>query len=317
MHEPDGYPEANDMVLAEAEASDSLLVPFCRLDPHDDPLAEAERCLARGRARDQAPPARRELRARPSRAAAVFALADERRLPVLCHAGRGIPALGRHAIEACARYPGMRLILAHAGISDLAWIWREAPEHPNLFFDTAWWSPSDLQALFALVPPGQILFASDAPYGATAMSATWALRHALQVGLSPDQMRSVMGGQLARLLAGEEPADLGPAAGRRAGWQRRRCSSGSHTFLLTSLGQVFAGIEPDGDARARHARVRRGRRRAAGPPLRVDRRADRAARRLPARRAGAARPLRPRPSADGAGRRRSPARPDVPLPDLS
>ena len=83
----------------------------------------------------------------------------------------------------------MRLILAHAGISDLSWIWREAPDHPNLFFDTAWWSPTDLQALLALVPPGQILFASDAPYGATAMSATWALRHALQVGLSPDQMR--------------------------------------------------------------------------------------------------------------------------------
>ena len=30
----------------------------------------------------------------------MFALADERRLPVLVHAGRGIPALGRHAVEA-------------------------------------------------------------------------------------------------------------------------------------------------------------------------------------------------------------------------
>ena len=61
--------------------------------------------------------------------------------------------------------PGMRLILAHAGICDLAWIWRAAPDHPNLFFDTSWWSPSDLLALFALVAPGQILMASDAPYG--------------------------------------------------------------------------------------------------------------------------------------------------------
>jgi hypothetical protein len=243
MHEPDGYPPANDMVIEEAQASDSMLVPFCRLDPHDEPLAEAKRCLAAGARGIKLHPRAERFGLHHPALQDVFALADERRLPVLCHAGRGIPALGRHSIEACARYPGMRLILAHAGISDLSWIWREAPEHPNLFFDTAWWSPSDYQALFALVPPGQILFASDAPYGATALSATWALRHALQVGLSPDQLRSVMGGQLVRLLAGEDPADLGPAPGaERVG--RDPLLDRVHTFLLTSVGQAFAGIEP-------------------------------------------------------------------------
>src|SRR5919202_6216028 len=88
----------------------------------------------------------------------VFELLDERRLPVIVHAGRGIPALGKHAVQHCERHPGARVILAHAGICDLAWIWREAPAHPNLFFDTAWWAPTDLLTLFALVPPGQILF---------------------------------------------------------------------------------------------------------------------------------------------------------------
>jgi uncharacterized protein len=243
MQEPDGYSAANDMVLAEAEASDSLLVPFCRLDPNDEPLAEAERCLAAGARGIKLHPRAEGFGLHHPALQDVFALADERKLPVLCHAGRGIPALGRHSIEACARYPGMRLILAHCGISDLSWIWREAPDHPNLFFDTAWWSPSDYQALFALVPPGQILFASDAPYGATAMSATWALRHALQIGLSPEQLRSVMGGQLARLLDGEEPADLGPAPGA----EKLGCDAlldRVHTFLLASVGQGFQGIEP-------------------------------------------------------------------------
>ena len=157
----------------------------------------------------------------------MFALADERRLPILCHAGRGIPALGRHAIEVCARYPGLRLILAHAGISDLAWIWREAPDHPNLFFDTAWWSPSDVQALFALVPPGQILMASDAPYGTPAFAATMALRHGLQVGLDPDEVRGVLGGQ-ARRLARAARSRSTSAPPRRSGRSRAiRCSSAS------------------------------------------------------------------------------------------
>ena len=132
---------------------------------------------------------------------------------MLVHAGRGIPALGRHAVEATGRHPGMRLILAHAGISDLAWIWREAPDHPNLFFDTSWWSPADVQALFALVPPGQILMASDAPYGSPAWAAVMATRNALQVGLDADQVRAVLGGQALRLANGEEPLDLGPAPG--------------------------------------------------------------------------------------------------------
>ena len=243
MHEPDGYASANDMVIAESEASDGRLVPFCRLDPADAPLAEAERSLANGARGIKLHPRAEGFALDHPALQDVFALADERRLPVLVHAGRGIPALGRHSVEATGRYSGMRLILAHAGISDLSWIWREAPSHPNLFFDTAWWAPTDLQALFALVPPGQVLYASDAPYGATAMSATWALRHALQVGLNADQVRSVMGGQLVRLLDGEDPADLGPARGP-APLPTDPLLDRAHTFLVASLGQGFVGQEP-------------------------------------------------------------------------
>jgi uncharacterized protein len=243
MHEPDGYPAANDMMIEAAAASSGRLFAFCRLDPHDSPLAEAERALAAGaRGIKLHPRAQRFTLDHPD-LQPVFALANERRLPVLCHAGRGIPALGRHAVEACTRHPGMRLILAHAAISDLAWIWRVAPEHPNLFFDTAWWSPSDLQTLFALVPPGQILMASDAPYGTPAWGTAAALRHALQVGLGQEQVRGVLGGQAARLLAGEEPLALGPAPGPGR-LSRDPLLDRVYAFLLSALGQMFNGVEP-------------------------------------------------------------------------
>jgi predicted TIM-barrel fold metal-dependent hydrolase len=143
MHEPEGYAPANDMVIEQAARADGRLVPFCRLDPHADPLAEAERSLANGAVGIKLHPRAEEFALNTPELADVFALADERRLPVLVHAGRGIPALGRHAVEICERHPDVRLILAHAGISDLAWIWRATADHPNLFFDTAWWSASD------------------------------------------------------------------------------------------------------------------------------------------------------------------------------
>ena len=101
----------------------------------------------------------------------LVALAHERRVPVLIHAGRGIPALGEHTVALSGEFPDAKLILAHGAISDLAWLWKVMPEHPNLFIDTAWWNPADLMALFCLAPPAQVLWASDSPYGLPVMSA--------------------------------------------------------------------------------------------------------------------------------------------------
>jgi len=215
MHEPDGYPPANDMVLEAARESGGLLVPFCRVKPGDGAIAEAERALAAGARGIKLHPRAEQFTLDHPDVRALAALADERGLPMLIHAGRGIPALGSHAVELVDEFPNMRVILAHAAICDLAWIWRVAADYPNLLFDTAWWMPADLEALYSLVPPGQVLFASDSPYGATAMSAVFQLRMAHQVGLSDDQIRSIASGQALRIATGEPLASLGPAIGER------------------------------------------------------------------------------------------------------
>lgn len=163
LMEPDGYRQANDRVLAEAAASQGRLVAFCRIDPNREPVAEAERCLAAGARGIKLHPRAENFTLAGAGVQAIAALAHERRLPILVHAGRGIPALGRDALALCAAYPQARIVLAHAAICDLAWIWRPARDQPNLFFDTAWWSPADLLTLLTLVPPGQILLGSDVP----------------------------------------------------------------------------------------------------------------------------------------------------------
>ena len=243
MHELEGYSAANEMVTTAAEESDGLLFPFARLDPHDDPLSEVERALERGARGIKLHPRAEQFNLDHPALEPVFALAGERRLPVMVHAGRGIPALGRHAVEACTRHPGMRLILAHAGISDLAWIWRVSGDHPNLFFDTAWWSPSDVQALFALVAPGQILMASDAPYGSPTWATVMAARNALQAGLDAEQTRAVLGGQALRLVNGEDPLDLGPPPGAQH-LPNDPLLDRVYSFLMSALGQMFHGVEP-------------------------------------------------------------------------
>ena len=64
-----------------------------------------------------------------------------------------------------------------------------------------------------MCPPGNILWASDSPYGRPIIGAAQTLRMALQAGLTPDQLRGVMGEQAVRVLDREDPLDLGPPPG--------------------------------------------------------------------------------------------------------
>jgi hypothetical protein len=243
MHEPDGYPPANDIVIEQARESGGRLAAFCRLDPEAEPLAEAERCLEAGaRGIKLHPRAERFTLDHPA-LRDVFALANELGAPILVHAGRGIPALGRHAVELAGAFPRARVILAHAGISDLAWIWHAARELPNLYFDTSWWSAGDLLTLFTHVPPGQVLFGSDAPYATPTYGASMSLRYALEAGLSSEQIQVVAGGQLERLLAWEEPLDGGAPVGAGS-LSYDPLLDRVYSFLVSALGQGFGGVEP-------------------------------------------------------------------------
>lgn len=244
MREPDGYPEANDRVVSEAAVSEGRLVPFCRLDPHEDPVGEASRCVERGARGIKLHPREEAFALDAAPVRQIFTFAHERRLPVLIHAGRGIPALGRHSLDLAAEFPDSRVILAHAVVSDVSWIWGHLADHPNVFIDTSWWNPVDLVTLFAYVPPGRILFASDAPYGMPVMNAILTLRCALQVGLSAEQVTTVMGDQLDRLLAGKEPIDTGPAPGP-PDIATDLILDRVFAYLIVGLGRLIAGAPAD------------------------------------------------------------------------
>jgi hypothetical protein len=215
-NEPHGdYTTANGRVLADAMASADRLVAFCRLDPRRDPLAEASRCVEAGAKGIKLHPRAERFELGLPPVADIFAFAERRALPILIHCGGGMPPLGRQLLDLARRFPAVPLILAHAAINDFNTLWRELPHCPNLFFDTSWWNAADLVALFALVPPGRILYASDTPYETPLQNAVTTLRCALQAGVGHACLPSVMGSQLERLLAGQPATELGPAPGTR------------------------------------------------------------------------------------------------------
>jgi len=211
LREPAGYERANTRMLELSEEHPERLRALCRLDPGDAPLEEAQRCLDAGAVGLKLHPRGESFELSDERLDDVFALADERRLPVMIHAGVGDPEVGVEALERAGRHPNARLILAHCAIGAFEHVVPRAREFENLFFDTSWWNPADLWALFRLVPAGRILYASDIPFSSPAEGVILTGRIAVQAGLSPEQIRGVMGGQLERLVAHEEPLELGSA----------------------------------------------------------------------------------------------------------
>jgi hypothetical protein len=134
-------------------------------------------------------------------------------VPILIHGGRGLPPIADHLARLVERYPGAQLIIAHAGIADLAELAGNFAGKAGVFFDTSVWSPIDLLSLFHLVSPEQVVYASDFPYGQQPSSLLIALRTAALAGFSEDDLRGMLWGNAARIADGEEPLEPSPPRG--------------------------------------------------------------------------------------------------------
>src|SRR3954469_1502977 len=180
LKEPTGYREANDQMLKLSAENPDRLRALCRLDPGDDPVEEAERCLADGAVGLKLHPRGEGFDISDIRLNELFELADERRLPGMIHAGVGDPEVGPDSIARAQHNPNARLIMAHCGVGAFDRVLPYVEDLPNLFFDTSWWNPGDLWGLFRLVPPSRVLYASDVPFASPAAGVVLTGRMAIQ-----------------------------------------------------------------------------------------------------------------------------------------
>jgi uncharacterized protein len=210
LSEPDGYREANRLCAEAAAGSNGRLTAFVRLTPGTESVAMLHEGLTLGAGGVKLHLSSDGFGLDDPALYDVFEVADDRKLPVIVHAGPEVDPMGRSALEVCARWPEIRLVLAHCAMPDLGWLWRHVTDAPHLFFDTSWWIPAQLMALFRLVPPGRILNASDLPYSTPISHTLSTARCAWQAGLDPVQIRGVIGGQFDRLVDRSEPLELGP-----------------------------------------------------------------------------------------------------------
>jgi uncharacterized protein len=207
LDEPDRHPSfsaANDRTLAFAARSEGRLIPFVRLDLNEGPIEEARRVLDAGARGIKLHPRAQKFTATDERLAPVFEIAAERRVPILIHGGRGLPPIADGLRALVDRYPEATLIIAHAGIADMAELARCMAGRRGVLFDTSTWSPVDLLDFYRQIPPEQVVYASDYPYGQQPSSLLIAVRTARLAGYSDEQLRMMLAGTANALADGGE-----------------------------------------------------------------------------------------------------------------
>jgi predicted TIM-barrel fold metal-dependent hydrolase len=250
LHDPERRPSyrvPNDRVLAWASESEGRLVPFCRLDPAEAPVQEAERCLAAGARGIKLHPRAQAFVFDGPEMEGVFALAEEASVPILIHAGRGLPPLADGLADVALRHPGAVLILAHGAICDQGILTTRLSEHPGVLYDISCFFPLDVIELFARVPAERIVFASDPPYGMPATTLYLALRVARQARLDEDAIKGVLGGTMASLLDGQGlPQITSPRRGSSIALSGRLARVYGYASLVGPA--LFTGVEDQAHA---------------------------------------------------------------------
>lgn len=251
LHDPGRHPaytKPNDRVLDWAAESGGRLSPYCRLDPDEDAVEEAKRCLARGAKGIKLHPRAQAFVFDHTAAEGIFQVAQDAAVPILIHAGRGMGPMDALA-DLALRFPDVTVVLAHAGIAGQGMFASRLAEHPAVLYDTSAFSAFDVLELFARVPAERIVFASDSPYGHPLPSLYVAMRAAARAGVDAAGTTMIAGGTMAAVLDG---AQLPPASEPRL--EQVRPVNGRllrvNGYLMMAAGAALT-VEPPDLQRAR------------------------------------------------------------------
>lgn len=121
----------------------------------------------------------------------VFATAHDLGIPAMVHTGPGVPfALPSLCIPAAQKYPGLKIILAHAGFAVFsAEAQVAASVCGNLYLETSWCIGEDIRWMISTIGPERVMLGADLPSNVPVEVAKYRA-----LDLAPDVYDRVMGG---------------------------------------------------------------------------------------------------------------------------
>lgn len=200
------YPGAPDPfavhdAIAALGASTGRVVGLASLNPHRDEgeyFAEIERCVRQlgfvgvklhtiGHALDPG----------SADATTVFSTAAELGVPVMVHTGPGLPFADPALLIAPARrFPGVTIVLAHAGAAIVTGNAIAVAEVcDNIVLETSWCRPGDIGVMVSRIGADRVMFGTDAPNNVATEIAKYG-----SIGLDDASIDAVLGGTARRIF---------------------------------------------------------------------------------------------------------------------
>ncbi|HEX4230269.1 MAG TPA: amidohydrolase family protein [Bryobacteraceae bacterium] len=121
----------------------------------------------------------------------VFSTAHDLGIPAMVHTGAGVPfALPSLCIPAAQKYPGLKIILAHAGFAVFsAEAQVAASVCGNLYLETSWCIGEDIRWMISTIGADRVMMGADLPSNVPVEIAKYQA-----LDLSPEVYSQVMGG---------------------------------------------------------------------------------------------------------------------------
>jgi predicted TIM-barrel fold metal-dependent hydrolase len=121
----------------------------------------------------------------------VFATAHRFGIPAMVHTGPGVPfALPSLCIPAAQKYPGLNIILAHAGFAIFSAEAQVAASIcGNLYLETSWCIGEDIRWMISTIGPDRVMMGADLPSNVPVEIAKYRA-----LDLAPEVYDKVMGG---------------------------------------------------------------------------------------------------------------------------
>lgn len=157
----------HDRIARMAKAYPQRIFGMVQINPHTDHQvywAEARRCVEDlGFVGVKIHPLGYAVNPRSRDAEMVFQVAKELSIPVMIHTGSGLPwSLPSLWIPLAQRYAGVPVVLAHAGMGIFtAEAHLTAELCPNVFLETSWAKPGELQWLVNSLGAERIMMGGD------------------------------------------------------------------------------------------------------------------------------------------------------------
>jgi len=163
----ESFRNIHDRIYRMAKSNPGKIYGLASVNPHikvDDFKSEVARCVHElGFVGIKLHPAAHACSPNSRDGFMLVETAAKLNIPVMIHTGAGIPAaLPANVIPVARRFPEVKFVLAHSGmIIGASEALIAAVECPNVYLETSWTIPSNIEQYVAEIGAERVLFASD------------------------------------------------------------------------------------------------------------------------------------------------------------